>query len=147
MPHEQAEKLLLLVEANELEIGKYYRIATALLLFGLVLHLAFSSYFVYSSTTIDISRVWLFTAFNATALVVEIYLSRIAFMLGSRAGQLRDIRYCLCLANSTLDIERFDAAAKAVMLLRRDAAGLKILDIEAMVSRANELKAGSKNAA
>ena len=147
MPNEPAETLLQLLESNEQEVGRYYRLATALLVSGLILHLAFSSFFVYSFTSIDMPRVWLFTAFNATALVVEIYLSRIAFMLGARAGQLRDIRYCLYLANSNADIARFDVATRAVMLLRRDAAGLKILDVEAVVSRAAELKPGGKNAA
>ena len=136
-----------LLAENEKTIGIFYRLATMLLVGALISHLAFASYYVNAHSSIDNAQVLLFTVFNMAALVVEVFLSRIAFMLGSRAGQLRDIQYALCIAEANIDTGRFEVAARAIMSMRRDVAGLKILDVESIVTRLSGIKPSSKDAA
>jgi hypothetical protein len=136
-----------LLRGNEAEIVFFYRLATWLLVLVLVSHLVFSAYYLYAAQAINEPGVLLFAVFNIAALVVEIYLSRIAFMLGSRAGQLRDMRYALLIADSTLDTSRFEAASRAIMSLRRDAGALKIIDIEAIAGKLSKPKTTGKDAA
>lgn len=136
-----------LLAENEKTIGIYYRLATILLASSLISHLAFASYYVYTAASIDNAHVLLFATFNVAALVVEVYLSRIAFMLGSRAGQLRDLQYALRIAEGNIDTTRFELAAKAIMSLRRDVAALKILDVESMINRVSGTKPNGKDAA
>jgi hypothetical protein len=129
-----------LLTNNERAVSVYYRLAAALLIGALLTHLAFASYYVYSAAAVHTAQVLLFAVFNVTALIVEIYLSRIAFMLASRGGQLRDMRYALAIAVSQVDARRFGDAAKAIMSMRRDAAALKIVDIEAITAKLSQAK-------
>jgi len=129
-----------LLANNEQTVSVYYRLVAALLIGALLTHLAFASYYVYSAAAVHAAQVYLFAVFNVTALIVEIYLSRIAFMLASRGGQLRDIRYALAIAISQIDARRFGDAAKAIMSMRRDASGLKVVDIEAITAKLTQGK-------
>ena len=126
--------LLDLLAKNQKTVTYFYRLATFTLVLALLVHLAFASWYLLAAEEIDENRVWLFVVFNATALLVEVLLSRIAFMLGARAGQLVDTRYALEIAGSAIDTAKLELAAKVVMSMRRDAAGLKVLDIEAVLS-------------
>jgi hypothetical protein len=112
----------------------------------LIAHLAFASYYVLSATAVENGNVLIFAIFNVAALVVEVYLGRIAFMLGSRAGQLRDMQYALLIAEQDIDTMRFELAAKAIMSLRRDVGGLKVLDVESIVNRLSSGKPSGKDA-
>jgi hypothetical protein len=135
-----------LLAENERTIGTFYRLATMLLVGSLIAHLAFASYYVLSATAVENANVLIFAIFNVAALVVEIYLGRIAFMLGSRAGQLRDMQYALLIAEQDMDTLRFELAAKAIMSLRRDVGGLKVLDVESIISRLSSSKPSGKDA-
>lgn len=135
-----------LLAENERTIGTFYRLATMLLVGSLIAHLAFASYYVLSATAVENANVLIFAIFNVAALVVEIYLGRIAFMLGSRAGQLRDMQYALLIAEQDMDTLRFELAAKAIMSLRRDVGGLKVLDVESIINRLSSSKPSGKDA-
>ncbi|MDX9886678.1 hypothetical protein [Thauera sp.] len=135
-----------LLAENERTIGIFYRLATILLVGSLIAHLAFASYYVLSATAVENGNVLIFAIFNVAALVVEVYLGRIAFMLGSRAGQLRDMQYALLIAEQDIDTMRFELAAKAIMSLRRDVGGLKVLDVESIVNRLSSGKPSGKDA-
>jgi hypothetical protein len=135
--------LIQLLEKNEAMIGFFYRLATALLVGALIVHLAFAAYYVLAADVVDGSHVLLFAVFNVAALVAEVFLSRIAFMLGARAGQLRDTRYALEIACSDIDSARFESAARAIMSMRRDVGALKIMDIENVVERLGKLRGGA----
>jgi hypothetical protein len=135
--------LIQLLEKNEAMIGFFYRLATALLVGALIVHLAFAAYYVLAADVVDGSHVLLFAVFNVAALVAEVFLSRIAFMLGARAGQLRDTRYALEIACSDIDPVRFESAARAIMSMRRDVGALKIMDIENVVERLGKLRGGA----
>jgi hypothetical protein len=69
-----------------------------------------------------------------TALVVEVFFSRMGFMLASRSGQLRDLRFAMLIAAGGVDPAKLEAVARSLMLLRRDAAALKVVDVEALAS-------------
>ena len=129
------EPLFEQLAANDREITRYYRVFTILLVAGLLLHLLYASYFVWIIDPVSEFRVLLFAIFNVSALVVEIFLSRIAFMLGSRAGQLRDLQYALMIVSSGIDTTCFEVAARSIMATRRDMAVLKVLDVESMVAK------------
>jgi len=135
-----------LLAENERTIGIFYRLAAILLVGSLIAHLAFASYYVLSATAVENGNVLIFAIFNVAALVVEVYLGRIAFMLGSRAGQLRDMQYALLIAEQDIDTMRFELAAKAIMSLRRDVGGLKVLDVESIVNRLSSGKPSGKDA-
>ena len=135
-----------LLAENERTIGIFYRLATILLVGSLIAHLAFASYYVLSATAVENGNVLIFAIFNVAALAVEVYLGRIAFMLGSRAGQLRDMQYALLIAEQDIDTMRFELAAKAIMSLRRDVGGLKVLDVESIVNRLSSGKPSGKDA-
>lgn len=134
-----------LIAQNERTIGAFYRLAASLLVAGLIAHLAFASYYVYSATAVGDAHVWLFGVFNIAALIVEVYLSRIAFMLGSRVGQLRDMRYALRITESNIDTARLELAARAIMSMRRDVSTLKIMDVESIVTKLPGDKSGGKD--
>ena len=135
-----------LLAENERTIGIFYRLATILLVGSLIAHLAFASYYVLSATAVENGNVLIFAIFNVAALVVEVYLGRIAFMLGSRAGQLRDMQYAVLITEQNIDTMRFELAAKAIMSLRRDVGGLKVLDVESIVNRLSSGKPSGKDA-
>ena len=134
-----------LICENEATIRIFYLIVFVLLVITMGTHLVLASRYVYVATVIDNSNVLIFAVFNISAIVVEIYLSRIGFMLASRAGQLKDMRYALRIAEGSVATTRFEAAAKAITSLRRDTAGLKILDIEALISKLYGGKPGGKD--
>ncbi len=140
MPPVDLTHLEELLTNNEQTVSVYYRLASTVLIGVLLTHLAFASYYVYSAVVVHTAQVYLFTVFNVTALIVEIYLSRIAFMLASRGGQLRDMRYAIAIAISQIDSRRFGEAAKAIMSMRRDASGLKVVDIEAIAAKLSQGK-------
>jgi hypothetical protein len=141
----------LLVASNERTVTWLYRLATLVLLGFLTVHLAFSSYYVYARSVSSTDEAVIFGIFNLAALIAEVYVSRIAFMLGSRAGQLRDIRLCLLLTESKVDLSRFRVAAQAIMSTRRSEVGLKILDVESIAGgiagKATGSKSGDKDTA
>jgi len=146
MNSETSSPLFSLLAENERVIIGFYRLATLLIVGALILHLAFASFYVYSAALVDNARVLLFAVFNI-AVVVEIFLSRMGFMLGSRAGQLRDMQYALKIAESDLDVARLEAAARAIMSMRRDVSSLKILDLENIVAKLSSGKSSGKDAA
>ena len=119
-----------LLEKNETIVTKYYKLSTYIFLGVVVAHILFSCVYLIQFTPNNKYEVFQFTAFNITILIIEVFISRIAFMLGSRAGQLNDIRFCLLLSEFDFPIERFKDTATAIMLLRRDENKLKIFDIE-----------------
>jgi len=147
MNSETSSPLFSLLAENERVIIGFYRLATLLIVGALILHLAFASFYVYSAALVDNARVLLFAVFNIAAVVVEIFLSRMGFMLGSRAGQLRDMQYALKIAESDLDVARLEAAARAIMSMRRDVSSLKILDLENIVAKLSSGKSSGKDAA
>lgn len=136
------EALVKLLEDNEKAVTYFYKLATAVLVLALLVHLAFSSWYLVKNNGIEDVGVWLFVVFNVTALVVEVFLSRIAFMLGARAGQLKDTRYAVELVAGDVDVEKFELAARALMSMRRDAGALKVVDIESIVERLVKGKPG-----
>jgi hypothetical protein len=146
MKSEAPPSLAILLAENESTIGFFYRLATVLLVGSFIAHLAFASYYVLVANDVDSAHVALFAVFNLTALVVEVFLGRVAFMLGSRAGQLRDLQYALQIAEGKLDTKRFALAANAIMSLRREAAGLKVLDVESIASKVSGGKPADKDA-
>jgi hypothetical protein len=135
-----------LVVDNERTIGAFYKLMTFLLVAILIAHLAFASYYVYFAGAVGVFNVWLFGILNLAALLVEVNLSRMAFMLGSRAGQLRDMQYALRITESNIDTARLDLATKAIMALRRDVSTLKVMDIENIASKIIGSKADGKGA-
>jgi hypothetical protein len=139
--------LTTILEENVGTIGFFYRLATALLVGALLTHMAFASYYVYAAIAPDTGHVLLFAVFNIAALIVEVYLGRIAFMLGSRAGQLRDIQYALRIVDSGVDAAKFECTVRAIMASRRDVAGLKLVDIENLLAKVTRAKRGGKDAA
>lgn len=146
MPNSELTLLHALLESNERTVTLFYRLATTLLVLFLAGHLAFSAYCVYVGSVTTVEQAVTFGIFNLAALVVEIYLSRIAFMLGARAGQLRDIHYSLMLCESKADLSRFKTAAQAIMATRRSEAAMKILDVESVVNSALAKVPGAKPA-
>lgn len=147
MNSQATPNLQTLLAENEKTIGFYYRTATVLLVGSFIAHLGFASYYVHAANYVDNAHVALFAVFNLTALVVEVFLGRVAFMLGSRAGQLRDMQYALQIAEGKLDTNRIELAAKAIMSLRRESAGLKVLDVESIVNKISGSKSVDKDAA
>lgn len=131
---------------NDAEIIPYYRLTTILIVLSLLLHLAFDTWYVVSFSNVASSGVYLFVIFNVAALVVELYLTRIAFMLGSRAGQLRDLQYALRIAGADFDASCFEMACRAIMATRRDTSGLKVFDLEAVIKELSNRKGGGKDA-
>ena len=69
----QLEPLFEQLAANDIEIIRYYRVFTILLVAGLLLHLLYASYFVWTIDPVSESQVLLFAIFNVSALVVEIF--------------------------------------------------------------------------
>jgi hypothetical protein len=128
---EEHEELL---AKNEHLVTVYYRLATLILVIGLAAHVLFAADYLVKYPAKDLPQALQFVTFNATALIVEIFLSRMAFMLGSRAGQLRDLRFAILLGPVMVDSVQLESAARIVMLLRRDASTTKVLDVESVAS-------------
>lgn len=127
--------LLNLLTRNQKTVTFFYRLATGFLVSALVVHLAFASWYLIAVEAATERQTWLFLVFNGTALLVEVLLGRIAFMLAARAGQLVDTRYAIELSRSGIDIARLESAARALMSMRRDVGALRILEVETMLER------------
>lgn len=123
-----------LLLSNESLITFYYRLS-AFVLVGLILaHVLFAAWFIVYIPAKDTPDLLQFIVFNITVLIVEVFLSRMAFMLGSRAGQLRDLRLAVLIESQISDPMKLEAVTRIVMSLRRDAASIKVVDVEAISS-------------
>lgn len=123
-----------LITKNEALVTYYYKLAAFFLLGLMLCHTIFAALLLVLVQCKDTSQVLQFVAFNATVLVIEVFISRIAFMLGSRSGQLRDLRFILVLASQGIDPATLESLSRAVMSLRRDVSGLKVVDLESLAA-------------
>jgi hypothetical protein len=128
------KELTELLSKNEALVTHYYKLAAFVLLAVLLAHIVFAAFFLIYVPSKDTPQVLQFVAFNATVLFVEIFLARMAFILASRSGQLRDLRFTILLASQAVEPAKLETAARAVMSLRRDASGLKVVDLESLAS-------------
>lgn len=134
------EKISELISINEVVVTKYYKVVTLVLLTTLFLHIVFSGGYIVLSPSENTSQVLQFVAFNVTVLIIEVILSRMAFMLGARSGQLRDLHLSVVLSSSIKEPQNLEIISGTIMSLRREHTGLKIFDIEALSSRLNNKK-------
>jgi len=98
------------------------------------LHLGLGARFVWIQTGSSGDSTYPFLTVNVAAVIVELLLVRIGFMLASRAGQLRDLMCALKIADSEIDVKRLNLAVQPFNATRRNAQDLKVLDIESMAN-------------
>jgi hypothetical protein len=132
--------LIELLVKNEVLVTFYYKLAAFFLLLVIISHIIFSALFLVYAPSKDIPQVLQFVAFNATVLIVEVFLSRMAFMLGSRSGQLRDLRFALLAVSKSIEPTEIETMARAIMSLRREAGALKVIDIESLIAELSKKK-------
>ncbi|MDN3517145.1 hypothetical protein QWY84_05935 [Aquisalimonas lutea] len=115
---------------NEILVTAYSKLFVLILVTVLLVHIIFAGlYLIYEPAT-SMPLVFQFVAFNITAVIVEVFLSRMVFMLASRAGQLRDLRCVSLIAAQETDASRLESIARTVTVLRRDSGSLKVMDVE-----------------
>jgi formamidopyrimidine-DNA glycosylase len=115
-------------------LTKYYRLAVLLLVGAMIVHLAFISSITIASAFEKVDHV-IFVVFNITVVLIEVMLSRIAFMLGSRLGQLKDLQVVVEILGPEFTPDSFQATVKGLMALRRDLPStLKVVDVEKLLA-------------
>jgi hypothetical protein len=120
--------------SNEALVTFYYKFAAFFLVGVIVAHVLFAAWFLVYFPAEDMPGVLQYIAFNVTILVVEVFLSRMAFMLGSRSGQLRDLRCAVLLASQITDPSKLEPVTRAIMSLRREAGSTKVVDVESVAA-------------
>lgn len=138
---DRSESVLRLIKSNQALLRPYYKLAAILLVALLLLHFGFTAYLTAQNAFGNWYAVSGFVVFNVTAIIIEVVMSRIAFLLAARLGQLRDIEAILAMLGSPPDPEAFEKIAKAFTALRRDSsASLKIVDLESLASTLKKSK-------
>ena len=124
----------LLLAENQRAVTRYYKLATGFLLAVMIIHVVLAAVLVCYGSTKGVADVGQMIVFNATLLIIEVLLVRVAFMLGSRSGQLRDMRLILLVLGKNAEPAAFEAMARAIMALRRESSSLKVVDVETLAS-------------
>lgn len=118
------------LDENEGIVTRYYKLAIFVFIAIIIIHISFSTYFLVSTIQNNSSQTISYVTINIVFLIIEVFISRIAFMLGSRSGQIRDIKLMLLISDQDFHIEKIEKIASTIMSLRRDENKMKILDIE-----------------
>ena len=133
-PLQGQQDLERLFSQSERVLRGWYTVSGIALFIVLTWHVGFATYMLIWHPATDMPEVWRFVAYNATFLVIEVLLTRVAFMLASRAGQLRDLRCAVTIASELPFAEKLETVSRAIMLLRRDTEALKVINLEALAS-------------
>lgn len=131
---ESLQSVLSHLDANRCDVVFYYRMMMIFFMLLVTLHLGLGARFVWIQTGSSGDSTYPFLTVNVAAVIVELLLVRIGFMLASRAGQLRDLMCALKIADSEIDVKRLNLAVQPFNATRRNAQDLKVLDIESMAN-------------
>jgi hypothetical protein len=133
-PKESLQTVLSHLDTNRSEVVFYYQMMMIFFVLLVTLHLGLGARFVWLQTGSSGDPAYPFLIVNVAAVIVELLLVRIGFMLASRAGQIRDLMCALKIADSEIDVKRFNLAVQPFNTTRRNAQDLKVLDIESMAN-------------